>query len=73
MDPIREFLKLKLNWDKEKVDSLVVPVIKELRQRKSQRQTHLEEFFPVTPKKHKSVRVQNATRGGRNAKKKRIV
>jgi 5'-3' exonuclease len=71
LDPIRDYLKAKLHWTVEKIDSVVIPVIKELRQQKKPRQTQLEDFFPVTPKKHKSVRVQNATRGGRNSKKKR--
>jgi DNA excision repair protein ERCC-5 len=72
LDPIREYFRIKLGWNLEKVDAIVVPVIKELRERKSNRQTNLEEFFPITPKKHKSVRVQNATRGGRNKKKKML-
>jgi DNA excision repair protein ERCC-5 len=73
LDPIREYLKAKLHWTIEKIDSVIIPVIKELRKQKKPRQTQLEDFFPLTPKMHKSVRVQNATRGGRNSKKKRNI
>ncbi|KAJ3320627.1 DNA repair protein rad2 [Boothiomyces sp. JEL0866] len=63
LDKVRDYLNKKLNWPKEKVDPIIIPVIKEMRSSKASRQTTLDSFVQSSsPIKHKSARVNIAIR-----------
>jgi DNA excision repair protein ERCC-5 len=62
LEQLTLYLKNKLGWEKEKINDIIVPVMKGMQDK---RQTTIESFFPFLPKKSKSKRVLNATRGGR--------
>ncbi|KAI8897797.1 hypothetical protein BC833DRAFT_20924 [Globomyces pollinis-pini] len=63
LDALRTFLHVKLSWCQEQIDSMIVPVIKELRTQKMKKsgQRTVDEFFPITEKHHASKRVRQAT------------
>jgi DNA excision repair protein ERCC-5 len=68
LEKLRWYLGKKLGWDLEKIDKLIVPVVKEVCAEKH-KQSNIESFFTVLPKKNISKRVLNATRGSRKRQK----
>ena len=61
MRDIIDFLQRKLSWDSDKSKSILIPVIKEMHTKKS-KQTSLDQFFQVSPRKHQSTRIQDAVK-----------
>jgi hypothetical protein len=61
LEELQVYLKSKLSWDREKVNSVIIPIIKEMSRKKANNsQTTLDRYFSVTPKKHPSKRVNEA-------------
>ncbi|PSN40490.1 hypothetical protein C0J52_05251 [Blattella germanica] len=50
LDSLREFTKKKFKWTKLKADEILLPVMKKLEERKSQRS--LDSYFKIIPKLH---------------------
>lgn len=59
---IREFLNEKLGWSEEKVDQVLIPVLKEMNRRQTEgTQMTIDKFFPVMQGRemtHRSNRIQ---------------
>ncbi len=61
LERLRDFLSAKLGWGKDKIDGIIIPVIKNMNSLKSTTvQTTLDNFFSSPPKQHKSKRVRAA-------------